>query len=93
MDLNHYDQALWIQKPYVFSNKIDSVEYNAALAIIEAIRGSSREKVHQELGLENLHNRHWMRSLCLFYKVLSSKVPKYIYELIRPIRQSFRNSN
>ena len=33
---------------------IESVQYNAALAI--AIRGSSREKLYQELGLESLHD-------------------------------------
>ena len=31
--------------------------------------------------------------LFLFYKALSSKVPKYIYELIPPARQSYRNPN
>ena len=31
--------------------------YNAALAITGAIRGSSREKLYQELGLESLQQR------------------------------------
>ena len=34
-----------------------------------------------------------MRRLWLFYKVLLNKVPKYIYELIPPFRQPFRNPN
>ena len=37
-----------------FSKNIESVQYNAALAITEAIKGSSREKLCQELGLEYL---------------------------------------
>ena len=37
-----------------FQNKLESVQYNAALAITGAIRGSSREKLYQELGLESL---------------------------------------
>ena len=32
-----------------FQNKLDSVQYNAALAITGAIRGSSREKLYKEL--------------------------------------------
>ena len=32
-----------------FQNKLESVQYNAALAITGAIRGSSREKFYQEL--------------------------------------------
>ena len=40
-----------------FQNKLESVQYNAALAITGAIRGSSREKLYQELGLESLKSR------------------------------------
>ena len=37
-----------------FSSKIESVQYNAYLAITGAIRGTSQEKRYQELGLETL---------------------------------------
>ena len=33
------------------SEKIESIQYNATLAITGAIRGTSREKLYQELGL------------------------------------------
>ena len=33
---------------------MESVQYNAALAITGAIRSTSREKLYQELGLESL---------------------------------------
>ena len=36
------------------TNKLDFVQYDAALAITGAIRGSSREKFYEELGLESL---------------------------------------
>ena len=43
-----------------FQNKLESVQYNAALAITGAIRGSSREKLYQELGLlESLKSQRW----------------------------------
>ena len=32
----------------------ESTQYNAALAITGAIKGTSREKLYQELGLESL---------------------------------------
>ena len=35
-------------------NKIESVQYKAALAITGAIQGTSREKIYQELALESL---------------------------------------
>ena len=40
-----------------FQNQLESVQYNAALAIMGAIRSSSREKLYQELGLESLKSR------------------------------------
>ena len=52
-----------------FQNKLGSIQYNAALAITGAIRGSSREKLYQELGLESLKSRRWYRKLCLFSKL------------------------
>ena len=41
----------------VFSSKTESVQYNAELEIIGAIRGFSHEKLYQELGIEDLHHR------------------------------------
>ena len=39
-------------------------QYNACLAITEAICGSSSEKLYQELGFEYLEQRRWYRKLC-----------------------------
>ena len=46
-------------------NKIESLQYNATLAITGAIRGSSREKLFQELGFEYLSSRRWLRKLSI----------------------------
>ena len=84
-----YDQA----SNYAFCNKLETVQYNAALAITGAIKGTSREKLYQELGLEYLQQRRWMRRLCLFCKVVATKLPVYIYDFILPVRQSQRHQN
>ena len=73
-----YDQAFNLS----FQKKIESIQYNASLAILGAIRGSSMEKVYQELGLESLQSRRWMRKLCLFYKIYREKSPNYLFETI-----------
>ena len=39
------------------SEKIESLQYNVALAITGAIKGSSKEKLYQELGFESLKDR------------------------------------
>ena len=40
-----------------FHQKMESVQYNTALAIRGAVRGPSREKLYQELGLESLQQQ------------------------------------
>ena len=42
-----------------FSNRIESVQYNAALAITRTIRGISKEKLYQVLAFETMMERKW----------------------------------
>ena len=65
-----------------FLQRLESIQYNAAIAITWAIRGKSSEKLFQELGLETLKSRRWFRKLYLFYKILHSKSPSYLFNLI-----------
>ena len=65
-----------------FSNKLEAVQYNAALAITGAIRGTSRIKIYQELGLESLKSCIWFRHLCYFYKIKNYGFPGYLFKLI-----------
>ena len=51
-----------------FHEKLESLQYNAALAITGAMKGSSTEKLYEELGLESLKSRRWYRKMSLFYK-------------------------
>ena len=53
-----------------FQQKMETIQYNIALAITDTIRGSSREKFYQELDFETLQQRRWYRKLCCFYKTL-----------------------
>ena len=76
-----YDQA----HNASFHQKLESLQYNACLAITGAIRGSSREKIYQELGFESLQQRRWYRKLCSFYKVFKNESPRYLFNII-PIR-------
>ena len=65
-----YDQA----HNALFHQKLESLQYNACLAITGAMRGSSREKLYQELGFESLQQRLWYRKLCSLYKVFKTKI-------------------
>ena len=78
-----------------FQNKLESVRYDAALAITGAIRGSSREKLYQELGLESLKSRRWYQKLCLFFKLKKNKPPSYLFDIIPKVlsTRTTRNHN
>ena len=91
--LNYWDVVYDQASNDAFSSKIETVPYNSALAITGAIKHASLENLYQELGLVYLQQRRWMRSLCLFYKIVSIKIPAYIYNFIPPVRQSQRHPN
>ena len=57
-----------------FHQKLESIQYNACLAI--------KEKLYQEIGLESLQLWCWYRKLGVFYKNLRSKSLQSIFKLI-----------
>ena len=65
-----------------FHEKLESLQYNAALAITGAIKGSPTEKLYEELGLESLKSRRWYRKMSLFYKVFKNESPRYLFNTI-----------
>ena len=74
-----------------FCTKIERIQYNAALGITGAIKGTSQTKLYKELGLEYLKFKRWFRRLWTFFKVKTSDKPEYILNLI-PAGQHFYNT-
>ena len=73
-----YDQAYTAS----FHQRIESVQYNSALAITSAIRGTSKEKLYHELVLETPEKSRWYRKLCWFFKLFRNQSRKYIFNII-----------
>ena len=65
-----------------FQSKLESVQYNATLAITRAIRGSSRQKLYQETGLKLLELWQWYRKLGLFSKLKKIEHLFYLFNTI-----------
>ena len=65
-----------------FCQKIESIQYQAALAITGAIHGTSQTKLYKELGIESMKLRQWFRRLCYFFKIQSSGLPQYLNDLV-----------
>ena len=75
---------------------IKSIQYNAALAIAGAIRGTSKEKFYQELGSESFQQtdqRRWYMKLRYFYKIFKKQSPNHLFRLIpkQSTRYTMRN--
>ena len=70
-----YDQA----HNSVFYDKLES---GSKLVITVALRGTSTEKIYQELGLQSLKSSRWFRKLCHFYETLYEKFPSYLVNVI-----------
>ena len=57
-------------------------QHDAGLSITGAIRGTYREKLYAELGIESLKFTGWFRKLACFYEIQSTGSPKYLLQLI-----------
>ena len=62
------------------NQKIERTQYNAALAMTGAIKGTSQSKLC--LGFESLKFRCWFRILCTFHKIKTTGVPEYLFDLL-----------
>ena len=68
----------------LFANKIESVQYNAALAITGCIRGTSKEKLYNELDIESLYDRRTFHRLLYLRKIKKNLLPVYLKHEIPP---------
>ena len=68
--------------PSSFHQRLESLQYNAALAITGEIRGTSKEKLYNELGLESLQKRRWYEKLSFLYKVIANQSTSYLFNMI-----------
>ena len=67
-------------KPFndAFKEKLEKVQYSAALTITGAIKGTSRKHLYKEFGLESLCDRRRYCKLVFFYKIAPSYLQSYL---------------
>ena len=61
-----------------FKNKLEMVQHRAVLVSTGAFKGTSLDRLYEELGLESLANRRWSRRLFFFHKILNGLSPLYL---------------
>ena len=75
---------------------LESLQYQAALAITGTWQGTNRDKLYEELGWESLQNRRMFRRLTQFYKIMHGMTPTYLVNHVPKPRQNlygFRSTN
>ena len=65
-----------------FEDKLEMVQYNAALVITSACKGTSRDRIYRELGLEFLTERRWSRKIFFFHNIINGLIPVYLQSYI-----------
>ena len=59
-------------------SSLESLQYQSALAVTGAWKGTNRDKIYEQLGWETLHNRRESRRLTQFYKIMNNLTPSYL---------------
>ena len=58
--------------------RIERVQYQAALAVTGTWKGTSANKIYEELGWESLSDRRWFRRLVQMFKIQNGLTPEYL---------------
>ena len=61
-------------------NTLESTQYQAALAITGAWKGTNLDKIYEQLGWESLNERRVFRRLTMFFKIMNNLTPNYLKE-------------
>ena len=56
-----------------FTDKLEAIQYSAALAVSGTWNGTNRQKLYEELGWESLYYRKWYQRLTHFYKLKNTQ--------------------
>ena len=69
--------------------KVESVQYQAALAITGTWRGTSKLKLYEELGWETLSDRRFRKRILQMHKIIDGTTPSYLKDKLPPFRRTF----
>ena len=68
---------------------LERIQYQAALAVTGAWKGTNTDKIYEELGWEPLTHRRYFRRLVMLYKIINNLTPKYLRHPIPSVRSHY----
>ena len=69
--------------------KLERIQYQAALAVTGAWQGSNCSKLYEELGWETLSDRRMVRRILNIHKIINNKTPSYLKHKLPPNHRPF----
>ncbi len=69
--------------------KVEKIQYQAALAVTGVWQGTSRIKIYEELGWECLSDRRMSRRVLQIHNIFDKKTPDYLNEKLPQPRRNF----
>ena len=72
--------------------KLERVQYQAALAVTGEWQGSNCSKLNEELGWETLSDRHIGRRNLQIHNIMNNKTPSYLKDKLSSKHRPFFNS-
>ena len=58
------------------------MQYEAAKVVTGAIKGTSRQRLLEELGWESMKTRRIIHRTVLFYKIVNNYCPAFLFDLL-----------
>ena len=74
-------------KKSTITKNIEQAQHTAALAVTNARKGTSRQRLYEELGWDSIYDGRWYRRLCHFFLLRQSKTPEYLFNEVPLERQ------
>ena len=80
--LMEYADVLWDGCTESESDLPEHVQYEAAKIVTGAMKGTSRHRLLQEIGWEDLKTRRAIHKLLLYFKIVNNVCPSYLVDLL-----------
>ena len=77
-----YCDIIWDNCYEMESRLLENIQYESARVVTGAMKGTSRTKLLNELGWEDLKSRRQMHKLAFFYKIVKGLAPSYLTDLL-----------
>lgn len=82
--LLEYGDVVWDNCSIVEQQMVEHIQYEAGRVVTGAMKGSSSNRLRNELAWEELKSRRKFHKLVQFYKIVSHMSPHYLVEMLPP---------